>query len=538
MEKAIAYIRVSTDRQVTDGTSLLSQRKRVEQYVASKSYGLDRLFVEEGESAKTDSRPELQKMLTYCKQNRGRIQVLIFPKVDRFARYSEDYHYLKRYLRNLGIRVESTDERFDDTPAGRFLESMLAAQAQFDNDVRSERSRGGMKEAASQGRWVCGKPPIGYRHTRSQGQATIEPDPVKGPIITEAFQLLASGRHRPESVRHWLADHGLALCRSRFYEILRDRTYLAIITSFGLNQQAAPPFVPLVSERIFCRVQDALQVRRAAKTNQRDHPDFPLRGTLRCSCGRLLTACWARGRSRSYPYYRCMRCQRINLRREWAHRQFVRLLGIVKKRYRITETVRQELIAAWKEDRAGDEEHRTRLTQEVSKLRDLQRAISLKNAQGIIPDDLAREHLDETSGKLIRLQGDLDEIDTPQEQIDEVIDFAQGFIEELGTRWTYADLESKKHVQAFFFPQGASIQLETAIRTARADRPTGLGGGSDGNLSAVVGHGNATPNPVARTKRSKLALPDLLKSLQAIYTQFGSESPSAFESSPSCSKRG
>lgn len=187
MVRAIAYIRVSTDRQATDGTSLVTQRRRVVEFTALKGYQLKKQFVEEGESAKTDNRPVLREMLAYCEQERGNIDVLVFPKIDRFARYSEDYHHLKRHLRNLGIRVESIDERFDDSPAGRFLESMLAATAQFDNDVRSERTYNGMKEAVAQGRWVW-RAPVGYRNVRVDNKANIEPDPKIAPLVVEALK--------------------------------------------------------------------------------------------------------------------------------------------------------------------------------------------------------------------------------------------------------------------------------------------------------------------------------------------------------------
>ena len=57
MERAIAYIRVSDPRQVTDGNSLVTQENLVRDQVRARNYELDRLFVEPGESAKTDNRP-------------------------------------------------------------------------------------------------------------------------------------------------------------------------------------------------------------------------------------------------------------------------------------------------------------------------------------------------------------------------------------------------------------------------------------------------------------------------------------------------
>ena len=50
-----------------------------------------------------------------------------------------------------GIEVKSATENIDDSPSGKFAQNMIAAVAQFDNDMRSHRTRDGMKEAVLAG---------------------------------------------------------------------------------------------------------------------------------------------------------------------------------------------------------------------------------------------------------------------------------------------------------------------------------------------------------------------------------------------------
>ena len=47
----------------------------------------------------------------------------------------------------------------------------------------------------------------------------------------------------------------------------------------------------------------------------RNHPDFPLRGFVRCeTCGRPLTGSWSKGRNGHYAYYHCQRqCRAVNV---------------------------------------------------------------------------------------------------------------------------------------------------------------------------------------------------------------------------------
>jgi hypothetical protein len=55
-------------------------------------------------------------------------------------------------------------------------------------------------------------------------------------------------------------------------------------------------FEPLIAEDLFYRVQAILSGRvLSTAPRQRAHPDFPLRGFVRCeSCGRGLTGSWSR----------------------------------------------------------------------------------------------------------------------------------------------------------------------------------------------------------------------------------------------------
>ncbi|PYR35451.1 MAG: hypothetical protein DMF90_13500 [Acidobacteria bacterium] len=69
----------------------------------------------------------------------------------RFAREKYDHFALRAHRKSLGISGSAT-EPIDDTSTGKPMEGVLAAFAQFDNDVCSERPRGGMKAALELGR--------------------------------------------------------------------------------------------------------------------------------------------------------------------------------------------------------------------------------------------------------------------------------------------------------------------------------------------------------------------------------------------------
>jgi hypothetical protein len=70
--------------------------------------------------------------------------VVVF-NLTRFARDKYDHFALRSHLQSLGISLRSATEPIDDTSTGKLMEGVLAAFAQFDNDVRSDRTRAGIR---------------------------------------------------------------------------------------------------------------------------------------------------------------------------------------------------------------------------------------------------------------------------------------------------------------------------------------------------------------------------------------------------------
>lgn len=149
---AVAYVRVSTDEQ-THGTSLDSQTDACEDYAKSNGISLPKgnIFREEGVSAKIADRPQLAALLDHCAKDRGKITHCIIWKVDRLARQSELHHVIKAQLKKLGVKLVSVTEPIGDDPIGNLMDGVLAAFAQFDNDIRTARTTGGMKRRLEQG---------------------------------------------------------------------------------------------------------------------------------------------------------------------------------------------------------------------------------------------------------------------------------------------------------------------------------------------------------------------------------------------------
>ena len=221
------------------------------------------------------------------------------------------------------------------------MEGVLAAVAQFDNDVRAERTVDGMQAALQRGRWTF-QAPLGYRKLAWGNGPSMEPDPEVAPLVLQAFELFATGSYPKARVLETVTALGLRTRRGKkvspqeFDRILRNPLYEGRMVVPGWGVDCRGDFEPIVSREMFRTVQAILSGRRPLVTPHiRNHPDFPLRRFVHCGrCERPLTGSWSKGRRHHYPYYRCpnARCKGVNIRKSELEGRFVTLLEHVQPR--------------------------------------------------------------------------------------------------------------------------------------------------------------------------------------------------------------
>ncbi len=361
MAGAVIYIRVSTKEQ-TENLSLPTQLRACEEYCRREGLDVLARFKEEGESAKTADRTELQKLLTFCRTNKGRVHFVVVFNLTRFARDKYDHFALRSLLQSLGISLRSATEPIDDTSTGKLMEGVLAAFAQFDNDVRADRTRSGVKAALERGRWVF-LAPIGYLNApRATGKSLMH-DPERAPLVRGAFEEYATGRYTKEQllgrVRSWGLTNrrGKPLTSQAIGVLLRNQLYAGIVDvpEYGVRGKRGD-FEPLISEDLFYQVQGVLLGRvPSAAPCQRAHPDFPLRGFVRClSCGRALTGSWSKGRSEYYAYYHCRPgCRAVNVTKARLEGLFADELALLQPTPGYMRLLKESVLEIWKARKAA-----------------------------------------------------------------------------------------------------------------------------------------------------------------------------------------
>tara|TARA_Y100000310_G_scaffold278558_1_gene297048 strand:- start:825 stop:1487 length:663 start_codon:yes stop_codon:yes gene_type:complete len=137
--KHIAYYRVSTDKQGESGLGLEAQRKAVTDYLDGGDWELVKEYVEI-ESGRRNDRPELEAALAACRKHRA---TLVIARLDRLTR---NLHFVS------GLMESGVDFVAVDNPhANKFMVHILAAVAEHERDLISQRTKAALAAAKARG---------------------------------------------------------------------------------------------------------------------------------------------------------------------------------------------------------------------------------------------------------------------------------------------------------------------------------------------------------------------------------------------------
>jgi len=190
------YTRVSTSEGLEkEFTSLDNQRESAESYIQSqKSEGwiiLPEIYDDPGYTGANTDRPALQKLISDIKENR--IDCVIVYKVDRLSRSLLDFSKLLEFFDQNNVTFVSVTQSFNtNTSMGRLTLNILLSFAQFEREIISERTRDKMGASKMRGKWIGGRPPLGYDLDKEKHKLVINKEEAK--IVKEIFDLYLEKR--------------------------------------------------------------------------------------------------------------------------------------------------------------------------------------------------------------------------------------------------------------------------------------------------------------------------------------------------------
>lgn len=154
MTTMIGYLRVSTEEQANSGLGLEAQRECIQRY--TDAHGWDVIwYVDEGLSAKSLDRPQLQAALTrlHVVPKRRDVDGIVVAKLDRLSRSVHDFSGILKLAAARRWSVVAIDLGVDtSTPTGKLVANVMMSVAEWEREVIGERTSAAMQAAKRQGR--------------------------------------------------------------------------------------------------------------------------------------------------------------------------------------------------------------------------------------------------------------------------------------------------------------------------------------------------------------------------------------------------
>jgi site-specific DNA recombinase len=492
---AVTYLRVSTADQATrggreEGFSIPAQREANHRKAASMDAAVIAEFVDAGESGTSATkRPELQKMLTYVRENH--VDYCIVHKLDRLARSRADDVAIHFALTQAGVTLVSTSENIDETPSGMLMHGIMSSIAEFYSRNLANEVTKGLVQKASLGGTVS-RAPLGYKNVHVPDELgrinrTVEIDPERAHLITWAFYRYAEGDATIRTVLDELTDRGLTtratpkwpskpLTLVGLHKLLHNPYYKGEVRYRGVSYPGTHE--PLIDPQTWQQVQDLLAAHNRAGTHQRTNQHY-LRGSVYCGeCGSRLMLTTARNKwGTEYPYLICSgRARRsTNCRRQAIHVEVA--VELIEDEYRtialspeLRDTIEELVLADFDKLQEANAEERKQMEQRRAELVAQQQKLLAAHYAEAIPLELLKTEQQRITAQLTRLNDHIGVIDADYDQarsaLGDILDLAR----DCHSAYLQADDKTRRLFNQAFF---AKIYIDeddgTRERRVRVD---------------------------------------------------------------------
>jgi DNA invertase Pin-like site-specific DNA recombinase len=288
--RAVGYVRISKNR--TDETSTTTQEQAIRAYGVAHGIEVVDVVIEAGRSAfqeSRSSRPGMRRAMAIIEA--GAADAFIVWKVDRASRNTRDLLALVDDLATHGATFASVTEQFDTgTPMGRTMLTLVAALAELESGVKSERTQAWHDHRRTPdkatGRVTHAPPSKAVRGYHHPARNKLAIHPVEGPLIREAFARVAAGATLHGTLT-WLGTEGVTLTQRGLKSCLTSPT-IAGLRDTGEGVMAPGEWPALVPVDEWRRVREMLTHPDRQTNFTRRVRQFGLTGLVTCHCGEAM----------------------------------------------------------------------------------------------------------------------------------------------------------------------------------------------------------------------------------------------------------
>ena len=222
--RVAVYIRVSTDKQATEGDSMRDQLTSGQKYIESHdNMILADTYIDDGISGQKLKRDDFQRLMDDIQTDR--IDLVIFTRLDRWFRNLRHYLNTQDILDRHGVSWTAIEQPYFDTttPHGRAFvnNSMIWAELEAQND--SDRILSVFDDKVDNGEVISGSTPLGY----SIKDKHLVPDD-DAPAAVSIFQYYRRNGNLSATLRYMESEFGLVRSAASLKNMLTNTKYAGV----------------------------------------------------------------------------------------------------------------------------------------------------------------------------------------------------------------------------------------------------------------------------------------------------------------------
>jgi len=320
------YTRKSTEEGLDqDFNSLDAQREAAEAFIRSQRgeglVALPERYDDGGFSGANRDRPALERLLADVRG--GAVDCVVVYKVDRLSRSLIDFAHIIEIFDKRNVSFVSVTQQFNTTNSlGRLTLNILLSFAQFEREIIAERTRDKISAARRKGKWIGGRPMLGYDIDPRGSRLTVNADEALQvrtifklyvdhnsllPVVREINR--RGWRTKQWITRKDMTHGGKPFTKSRLFRLLRNPIYIGKIDF--RKQIYDGEHDAIVEAETWHRVQQILQRNgRCGGAAVRDGYGILMKELLRCgSCNGGMVCTYTTKDSRRYRNFLCVRAQ-------------------------------------------------------------------------------------------------------------------------------------------------------------------------------------------------------------------------------------
>lgn len=458
VKTAVIYMRVSTQRQKNEGFSLQYQEKMLRDYCRLHNIKIIEVYSDSYSAKNFNDRPGYKKFLIDYKNKIVKPDLFICISVDRYSRNLNKSLSTFEEFKKMGVELKILNLDVDlDSPEGFLSFGFNAMFAEYDNRVRSEKTKKGLRQAKREG-YCIGTSPKGYKRLKGGDGKTMLVKDENAVFVKEAFSLIATGEYSIDHVRVTLIKKGFKCSKSQFYNLLKVIEYTGRLRLEATRDE--PEEIVNAKHEAIIDIPTFEQVQKVINNKSKrskGNLSFPLKGFLLCpKCNSVLRASSPRGRNKHYSYYHCdskNKCGCKHFKIEDVHKKFQNNLNSIQ----LPITLKEYYLLILKDVFSLDDTERKnkilRLEEESKKISQRLEKVHDSYYDGIIEHSTYNERLKSYKNTKWELEGEISNLKSIETSFDKYITFSIDLFTNISEYYNMSSYSTKRKIVGSIFSE-------------------------------------------------------------------------------------